>query len=102
MIKTEIIPVIHMINQNQVLTNVKTCVESGFDFDGLWCDQTLSVNDSKTRKFRGMLFTGLAFKYQPQPSDIETACKEAIDATVIPTTSGAGTGKEAIFTIFIS
>ena len=44
-----------------------------------------------------MLFTGLAFKYQPQPSDIETACKEAIDATVIPTTSGAGarTGKEA-------
>jgi phosphoribosylanthranilate isomerase len=143
MIKTEIIPVIHMINQNQVLTNVKTCVESGvskvfiinhqspsselikcasyikglypdlwvgvnmldvhvndailydFDFDGLWCDQTLSVNDSKTRKFRGMLFTGLAFKYQPQPSDIETACKEAIDATVIPTTSGAGTGKEA-------
>jgi 2-keto-3-deoxy-6-phosphogluconate aldolase len=29
MIKTEIIPVIHMINQNQVLTNVKTCVESG-------------------------------------------------------------------------
>lgn len=29
MIKTEIIPVIHMINQNQVLTNVKICVENG-------------------------------------------------------------------------
>ncbi len=143
MIKTEIIPVIHMINQNQVLTNVKTCIKVGikkvfiinhqstseelikcasyikelypdlwvginmldirvddailydFNFDGLWCDQTLSVESSKARKFRGMLFTGLAFKYQPQPTDIEAACKEAIDATVIPTTSGAGTGKEA-------
>ena len=77
--------------------HVNDAILYDFDFDGLWCDQTLSVNNSKTRKFRGMLFTGLAFKYQPQPSDIETACKEAIDATVIPTTSGAGarTGKEA-------
>ncbi|MCK9575603.1 MAG: hypothetical protein WC979_01155 [Candidatus Pacearchaeota archaeon] len=27
--KTEIIPVIHMLNQNQVLTNVRTCIECG-------------------------------------------------------------------------
>lgn len=27
--KTEIIPVIHMVNENQVLTNVKICIESG-------------------------------------------------------------------------
>jgi hypothetical protein len=27
--KTELIPVIHMVNQNQVMTNFKTCVESG-------------------------------------------------------------------------
>jgi len=31
MIKTEIIPVIHMLNENQVLTNVKTCVECGIE-----------------------------------------------------------------------
>ena len=27
--KTEIIPVIHMLNQNQVITNIKTCIECG-------------------------------------------------------------------------
>lgn len=80
MIKTEIIPVIHMINQNQVLTNVKTCVESGVN-------KVFIINHQS-------------------PSNELIKCasyiKEAIDATVIPTTSGAGTGKEDIFTIFIS
>lgn len=141
--KTELIPVIHMVNQNQVLTNVRTCVESGvekiflinhqtnkdelikcativkelypnlwiglnmldvyledailydFDFDGLWCDQTLTIDESKNRKFKGMLFTGLSFKYQPQPKDLEIACEEAILATDVATTSGAVTGRAA-------
>lgn len=141
--KTEIIPVIHMINQNQVLTNVRTCVDSGiekifiinhqtsndelikcatrvknefpnlwiglnmldvqledailydFDFDGLWCDQTLTVEVSKNRKFKGLIFSGLSFKYQPQPKDLEESCKEAIFATDVATTSGVGTGKSA-------
>jgi hypothetical protein len=141
--KTEIIPVIHMINQNQVLTNVRTCISCGikkvfiinhqttseelikcanvvkdiypdlwvginmldkyvedailyeFTFDGLWCDQSISLEDYKHRKFQGMLFTGLAFKYQPQPKDIELACKESILTSDVSTTSGLGTGKAA-------
>ena len=31
MIRTELIPVIHMLNQNQVLTNVKTCIDCGIE-----------------------------------------------------------------------
>ena len=42
-----------------------------------------------------MLFTGLAFKYQPQPKDIELACKESILTSDVSTTSGPGTGKAA-------
>lgn len=30
-INTEIIPVIHMINENQVLTNVETCLSCGIE-----------------------------------------------------------------------
>jgi len=142
--KTQIIPVIHMINQNQVLTNVNTCVDCGiekvflinhqsswqtlitvanvvkkkypnlwiglnlldmtteeslstdFDFDGLWCDATIdSITAEKIRKFNGKFFGGLAFKYQPQPDDIEIACIDAIVSTDVATTSGVGTGQEA-------
>lgn len=142
-INTEIIPVIHMINDNQVLTNVATCLSCGvqkvfiinhqttseelikcakrvkdtypnlwvginmldkyvedailyeFGFDGLWCDQSIKLEDYMHRKFKGMLFTGLAFKYQPQPKDIELACKESILTSDVSTTSGPGTGKAA-------
>lgn len=142
-ITTELIPVIHMINENQVLTNVETCLSCGiqkvflinhqttseelikcaervkktypnlwvginmldkyvedailyeFSFDGLWCDQSIKLEDYKYRKFKGMLFTGLAFKYQPQPKDIELACKESILTSDVSTTSGPGTGKAA-------
>lgn len=142
-ITTELIPVIHMINENQVLTNVKTCLSCGvekvfiinhqssseelircakrvketypklwvginmldkfiedailyeFGFDGLWCDQSIKLEDYRHRKFEGMLFTGLAFKYQPQPKDIELACKESILTSDVSTTSGPGTGRAA-------
>ena len=142
-VNTELIPVIHMINENQVLTNVETCLSCGiqkvfiinhqttseelikcakrvkdtyptlwvgvnmldkyvedailyeFGFDGLWCDQSIKLEDYKHRKFKGMLFTGLAFKYQPQPKDIELACKESILTSDVSTTSGPGTGKAA-------
>lgn len=142
-IKTELIPVIHMINQNQVLTNVKTCVSSGikkvflinhrssnyelikcankvkelypdlwiglnmldvkakdailyeFDFDALWCDESINQEDYNYRKFKGLLFSGLAFKYQPQPSDLKLACQESIVTSDVSTTSGPATGKEA-------
>jgi hypothetical protein len=134
-----------MVNQNQVLTNVRTCVNAGiqkvfiinhqttsqelikcaltvkqlypslwvginmldvpardailydFDFDGLWCDQSIKPEDYKSRKFKGMLFSGLAFKYQPQPKDLQIACQESILTSDVSTTSGSGTGKEADF-----
>lgn len=143
--KTELIPVIHMLNERQVLMNVETCLACGVEkvflinhavsdkellacaakvreafpslwigvnmlgvykldavgmtllgVDGLWCDGTLSVEDArKYRKFAGLLFSGLAFKYQPQPLDLKLACEEAKLATDVATTSGIGTGRPA-------
>lgn len=141
--KTEIIPVIHMLNINQVITNVnivtnaglnkvfiinhsvsddelincalyvkakypklwvginrlaktqKQALEQDIPVDGLWCDQTISIEDYQNKKFKGQVFGGLAFKYQPQPSDIQTSCIEASQATDVATTSGPGTGQEA-------
>lgn len=64
--------------------------------DGLWCDATITPSQAKlVRNFNGMFFGGLAFKYQPQPSDLKLACEEASQATDVATTSGAGTGKAA-------
>jgi hypothetical protein len=60
--------------------------------DALWSDGTLVKEDLGRRDFDGLLFTGLAFKYQPQPQDLEAACKEAVKTTDVVTTSGAGTG----------
>lgn len=142
--KTEIIPVIHMVTEQQVLDNVKTCVDCGIkkvflinhvvgvnelltcaqygvrvkypdlwigvnmlgvptekalsyqlhDIDGLWCDGSISPEDAKrVREFKGMFFGGLAFKYQPQPADLESACKDSIFSTDVACTSGSGTGK---------
>jgi len=144
--KAEIIPVIHMINLEQVFANVETCVKNGIKkvflinhvvtaqdvlsaakevkieypelwvgvnllgvpttnviclpnvVDGLWCDGTLTKEDANFRSFKGMLFGGLAFKYQRQPSDLEEACKNAALTTDVATTSGPGTGKAATIT----
>lgn len=144
MIKTEIIPVIHMLNESQVLTNVRTCIDCGIKkvfiinhrvssndlivcalnikkkipdlwvginildrsaedamflniptIDGLWCDSTITIKMAAYRNFNGMLFGGLAFKYQPQPKNLKDACEEAISSTDVATTSGPGTGKPA-------
>jgi len=144
MILTELIPVIHMVNENQVLINVHTCISCGinkvflinhqvsseelikcglklkerypdlwigvnmldkyaedaimyeFEFDGLWCDQSIPlITYEENRKFKGMLFTGLAFKYQPQPNDLIMACQFAKATSDVATTSGPGTGKAA-------
>lgn len=139
--KTEIIPVIHMLNATQVFANVETCIKCGIEkvflinhavgkddlircaysvkhknpslwvgvnilgepanwligcelnVDGLWCDESISPNED--RHFMGMLFGGLAFKYQPQPKDLKLACEEAKLTTDVATTSGPGTGKAA-------
>ena len=66
--------------------------------DGIWCDGTLTKEDANFRSFKGMLFGGLAFKYQRQPSDLEEACKNAALTTDVATTSGPGTGKAATIT----
>lgn len=142
MIRSEIIPVIHVVNINQVITNVKTCLDCGLnkvflinhvtnsnhliecyndirklypnlwiglnflDLDitksiqldincnALWCDQGISFEQKELRKFKGKLFSGLAFKYQPQPKDIIEATITSMNTCDVPTTSGSGTGKE--------
>lgn len=143
--KTELIPVIHVVNVNQALTNVRTClacdIKKAFfinhhvtveellnctdkvknlhpefwtginmlgltteealsknlsNIDALWCDATITSERAKMyRKFNGQFFGGLAFKYQPQPLDLKTACEDAILATDVATTSGQATGKAA-------
>ena len=140
---TELIPVIHMVDETQVLLNVEICHQVGVKkvflinhvvsvhdllicankvkkeypdmwvgvnmlgipthialtnelkgIDGLWCDATISAAEAKSvRQFKGMFFGGLAFKYQPQPTDLESACNEAKLATDVACTSGVGTGK---------
>jgi hypothetical protein len=142
--KTEIIPVIHMLTHKQVVQNIEICLSCGIEkvflinhgldseqllltaynvkfeypdlwvginmlgtttelalstdltLDGLWCDATISPERAKAvRNFKGMFFGGLAFKYQPQPSDLQSACNDAKLATDVATTSGPGTGKPA-------
>jgi hypothetical protein len=63
--------------------------------DGLWCDATITPDEASNRVFKGMFFGGVAFKYQPQPKDLQAACREAALATDVATTSGPGTGKMA-------
>ena len=63
--------------------------------DGLWCDGTITMQESTMRFFKGMLFGGLAFKYQAQPKDLEQACIDATFTSDVATTSGPGTGKAA-------
>lgn len=71
-------------------------IKQNFELDGLWFDQSLSPEYTKeNRKFKGMIFGGLAFKYQPQPDDLEKACNDAILSTDVATTSGVATGKAA-------
>lgn len=142
--KTELIPVIHKLSNDQVFKNVEVCMNNGIkkvflidhtgntpdelletaDFvrikfgiwtgvnmlglstsqclsmtipvDGLWCDASISSDEAKSvREFKGLFFGGLAFKYQPQPTDLKAACEDAILATDVATTSGPGTGKPA-------
>lgn len=144
MIKTEIIPVIHIINTNQLFKNIQTCLECGIEkvflidhhspklfllledvedvkmvypnlwvginalgdkaselimldlpVDGLWCDDSVTIEEYNQKQFKGTYFGGLAFKYQPQPSDLIAASKNASLCTDVACTSGPGTGQPA-------
>lgn len=65
------------------------------DFDGLWCDANISSQIAiDNRKFKGTVFGCVAFKYQPQPTDLEIALNDAKLWMDVITTSGAGTGKQ--------
>lgn len=135
----KIIPVIHMLNENQVRTNIQTCIDCSIDsvflinhqvnekelikcglkmkdefpeiwiginmlgvdiedavmyefpFDGMWCDQTMTFSAHKNRKYKGQLFSGYNFKYQPKSKN---SLKDIQNWTDVITTSGEGTGKE--------
>jgi uncharacterized protein len=63
--------------------------------NALWCDETITAKKIQNRVFEGMVFGGVAFKYQPQPSDLGLACRESMVTTDVATTSGSGTGKPA-------
>lgn len=63
--------------------------------DGLWLDPTLRPEWYHSRRFKGQVFGGLAFKYQQQPADLAVACGIAQAATDVACTSGPGTGQAA-------
>lgn len=77
------------VGVNMLGVDIKDAILYEFKLDGLWCDQSIELDDYIHRKFEGMLFTGLAFKYQPQPKDIDILTSD------VATTSGPGTGKAA-------
>lgn len=65
----------------------------------LWSDYTPSGLERETLEaekhdmsFRGLFFGGVAFKYQPQPSDLRKAAEDVRGFVDVLTTSGVGTG----------
>ena len=72
--------------------DIENAVTYDLDYlDGLWCDQTMTLEAYKNRKFKGLLFTGYDFKYQPKPTENVDVISKWTDVIV---TSGTGTGKE--------
>jgi hypothetical protein len=57
----------------------------------IWCDRTPTCADYNMRTSK-RVFGGLAFKYQPQPDDLKTACENIKSCCDVATTSGDGTG----------
>jgi hypothetical protein len=83
------------IGINRLGKSKEQALASNLDVDALWCDQTLSIEDYNNKEFKGMVFGGLSFKYQPAPTDLKLASEEACLSTDVATTSGVGTGKAA-------
>lgn len=87
---------VNLLGEN-IQSAISEAQEAGLDM--IWTDETPSDNDCRViRGFRDMglwkikWYGGVAFKYQPQPSDLTLAAKEAIGVIDMLTTSGVGTG----------
>lgn len=73
--------------------------------DGLWCDDGLECSDVDTlykvwmkRKFKGLFFGGLQFKYQKRNPDTFEACVLSRKITDVSCTSGTQTGQAPTLT----
>lgn len=72
----------------------KALAQAPFDVDGMWLDSTEGLNASNVPANRSYaIFAGTAFKYQPQPDDLERAVRDAADLFDVVCTSGPGTGE---------
>ena len=78
------------------------------DISGIWVDNAkidehstmqpaveLFLQAREKRKWNGLYFGGVAFKYQRPVADLETAARLAAQFIDVVTTSGPGTGKSA-------
>lgn len=78
---------------------------SGEEVGGIWCDQQLVVEDFEHQEYaellnelrelivwQGLLFGGMAFKYQHPVKDFKTVAELTKKYAEVPTTSGARTG----------
>jgi predicted TIM-barrel enzyme len=81
---------------------IETLLTGGTQIDGVWTDQSFTRPDYIVRldAVRARLphvcyFGGTAFKYQPQPKDVESAARTASERMDFVTTSGPGTGQAA-------
>lgn len=90
--KTEIIPVIHMLNENQVLTNVKTCVECGIEKVFL-INHVVTINDllkcsARVKQEYPNLWVGINMLGQPTETSISLEPQGVdglwCDATITP------------------
>ena len=70
--------------------------KSGVQIDGLWTDKASNDTDELRTQCPDLCyFGGTAFKYQPQPKDLEAAARAASLHMDFVTTSGPGTGQAA-------
>lgn len=82
------------VGVNLLGTPVVDAIKMPLETDGLWCDETLAIEYSARRQYFGKLFTGIAFKYQYQPENLEEECSWASRTTDVVVTSGDATGAE--------
>lgn len=85
------------IGLNMLDKTPKDAFSLDLNYDGLWLDRTLSLDDVQDKKFSGEIFSGLNFKYQKQLYGpfLDDAINIIKQTSTVACTSGAGTGIEA-------